>query len=213
MRRFAMTFLLLTAAATSNACLKTKTTHVLYLSPSGAVTWSVSEDDVHSDDQDRAKRDQEEADFVRAVEEGTHGALVALVSLGGRDAATALTRRDRPWEARTSARFDRADVLAASILRELGIAGAARLQVSGDRVTLAVEWGSDEATAEDSPMLALIEAHDAYRIVLTGGRFIAAEGFRISPDGRTAVPVEQTGAPEAPWRVSLTWTAPRSARP
>ena len=210
MRRFAVTFLLLTAAATSSACLKTETTHVLYLSPSGAVTWSVSEGDVHSDDQDRAKRAQEEADFVRAVEQGTHGPLAALASLGGRDATTALIRRDRPWEARTSARFDRADVLAASILRELEITGAARLQVSGDRVTLAVEWGSDEATAEESPVLALVEALDAYRIVLTEGRFIAAEGFRISPDGRTAVPVEQTAPPS---RVSLTWSVPpRSAR-
>lgn len=62
-------------------------------------------------------------------------------------------------------------------------------------------------TAAESPVLALIEDLEAYRIVLTDGQFVASEGFRISPDGRTAVPLEPTRAPGAPWRVSLTWVS------
>ncbi len=211
MRRAALTFLL-AAAVAGSACLKTEVTHVLYLSPSGALTWSVHDRDVHSDDQDRARRIQEESEFVRAVEQRTHAPLVALETLGGRDAATRLTRTERPFEALTSARFERADTLAASFLRQLGIAGTAKQVVAGDRVTLTVDWAFDGATVDEGPVLALVEDLPAYRIVLTEGRFIAADGFRISEDGRTVTPLDQTPAPGVPWRISLTWTVlPQSA--
>ena len=212
MRRVALT-VLLAAAVAGSACLKTEVTHVLYLSPSGALTWSVHDRDVHSDDQDRARRIQEEFEFVRAVEQRTHAPLVALETLGGREGTSALTRAHRPWEALTSARFDGAESLVAALLRELGIDGRARQLVSGDRVTLTVEWTADGAVDEESAVLALVGELEAYRIVLTEGRFVAAEGFRISPDGRTATPVEQSGVPGARWRVSLTWeSAPSEGR-
>ena len=212
MRHVAVTFLLLAAAIGSQACLKTQTTHVLYLSPSGAVTWSVRETDVHSDDPDQAKAAHEESEFLRAIEQQRHPSFLALEALGGRDAVTALTRGERPWEALTSARFDRAETLAAAILDELQIAGHSTQMASHDRVTLTVEWISDAGTAEETPVLALVEHLEAYRIVLTEGRFIAAEGFRISPDGRAAVPVEQQGDSAATGRVSLTWTVPALVR-
>jgi hypothetical protein len=212
MKRFASVLGVLACVLPASACLRMETAHVLYLSPDGEVTWTVREHDVHSDEQDPAKRAPEEADFVRAVQEGRNEPLLALEALGGRDVTTELTRTDRPWEALTSARFDRAARLAAGILGELQIAGSARQVASGDRITLTVEWTSDGDTAAESPVLALIEDLEAYRIVLTEGRFVASEGFRISPDGRTAVPLEQTRAPGAPWRISLTWVSASPGR-
>ena len=58
-------------------------------------------------------------------------------------------------------------------------------------------------------MLELVEALDAYRVVLTEGRFVAAEGFVISPDGRTATLTGQTPSLESEQYVSLTWIVER----
>jgi hypothetical protein len=191
----------------SNACLKVETSHVLYLAPSGAVTWTVHDRDVHSGEEDPAKRAQEESVFLFAVQHHAHGPLLALEALGGRNATTELTRTERPWEALTSARFDRIDTLAASLLRELGVQGRASLSSAGDRNTLRVQWIEEEPVAEETPVFALVEELESYRVVLTKGRFVAAEGFAISPDGRVATPAEEPQSVSTSERVvSLTWT-------
>ncbi len=58
-------------------------------------------------------------------------------------------------------------------------------------------------------MLELVEALDAYRVVLTEGRFVAAEGFAISQDGRAATLAGQTPSTGSDQYVSLTWIVER----
>ena len=200
MKRFSALFVLGTAVLTSSACLASKTSHVLYLSPSGAVTWTVHDRDVHSDAADRSQRAQEEEDFLRAVQQRTHGPLLALEAIGGRDATSLLVRTERPWDAVTTAQFDRIDGLFASLLRELGVPGRASLTSAGGLTSLQVEWSDDEPWVEESPALELAELLEASRVVLTEGRFVAAAGYAVSPDGREAVLTRQV-----PGRVSLTW--------
>jgi hypothetical protein len=210
MQRFLAVFVIGTGFLASSACLASRTSHVLYLSPSGAVTWTVHDQDIHSDEADRSKRAQEEADFLRAIQNRTHRPLLALEAIGGRNAASELTRTKRPWDAVTTAEFDRIDGLFASLLRELGIEGRASLSSTGDRTTLRVQWAEGERGSEETPALALVEELDAYRVVLTEGRFVAAEGFEISPDGRMATAAADAPSPSTSDRHgSLTWTVER----
>ena len=153
MQRFLTVFVIGTGLLASSACLASRTSHVLYLSPSGAVTWTVHDQDVHSDEADRSKRAQEEADFLRAIQNRTHGPLLALEAIGGRNASSELTRTKRPWDAVTTAEFDRIDGLFASLLRELGIEGRASLSSADGLITLRVEWRKDEPGSEESPAL------------------------------------------------------------
>ena len=206
MKRFASILGVLACVLSASACLKIDTTHVLYLSPTtAAVTWTVREHDVHSDEQDPAKRAQDEADFVRAVQEGRNEPLLALEALDGTRVVTQLTRAERPWEAVTIGRFERIDALAAALLRELGIEGSATLSSEGNRTTLRVRLTAAEAAKEDSPAAALVDEMTAYRLVLTEGRFVAGDGVAISDDGRVATLIEQTPSSSGEYSVSLTW--------
>ena len=54
------------------------------------------------------------------------------------------------------------------------------------RLTVRVDL-SVEPAAEDSALDALIGDADDYRLVLTEGRFVSADGFTISGDGMVAV--------------------------
>ena len=206
MKRFASVLGVLACVLPASACLKTDTTHVLYLSPTtAAVTWTVREHDVHSDEQDPAKRAQEEADFVRAVQEGRNKPLLALEALDGTRVVTQLTRAERPWEAVTTGRFERIDALAAALLRELGIEGSATLSSDGNLTTLRVRVTAAEAAREESPADALVDEMTAYRLVLTDGRFVAGDGVAISDDGRVATLIEQTPSSRGEYSLSLTW--------
>jgi hypothetical protein len=206
MRRFSAVFVLATTVLATSACLASKTSHVLYLSPSGAVTWTIHDRDVHSDAAERSQRAHEEADFLRAIQNRTHGPLLALEAIGGRDARSELVRAERPWDAVTTAQFDRIDGLFDSLLRELGVAGRASLTSAGGLTTFRVEWEEDGPGSEKSPALELAELLEASRVVLTDGRFVAAQGFVVSFDGREASLAERASAER---RVSLTWIGER----
>ena len=206
MKRFSAVFVLATAVLTTSACLAARTSHVLYLSPSGAVTWAVHDRDVHSDATERSQRAQEEGDFLRAIHHRTHGPLLALEALGGRNATSELVRTERPWDAVTTAQFERIDGLFEALVRELAVDGRVSLTSKGGLTSLRVEWSEDDPRVEESPALELIEVLEASRVVLTEGRFVAAEGFVISQDGREASLPERTSAAR---RVSLTWIGER----
>ena len=206
MKRFHAVLVIGTAVLASSGCLVSKTSHVLYLSPSGAVTWTIHDRDVHSDAAQRSQRAQEESDFLRAIQNRTHGPLLALEAIGGRNAASELVRTERPWDAVTTAQFDRIDGLFDSLLRELGVQGRASLISAGGLTTLRVQWREEDPGVEESPALELIEFLETSRVVLTEGRFVAAEGFIVSQDGREASLDERASAGR---RVSLTWIAER----
>jgi hypothetical protein len=205
MKRFALVLGVLTAVLPASACLKIDTSHTLYLSPDGAVSWMVRQGDVHSDEQDPAKRSEEEAGFVREIQESRNGPLTALEALGGTRVSTVLTRAERPWEAVTTGRFERVDALAAALLRDLGIEGSAALSSHGNRTTLGVRWKVAEASTEESAAVALLDEITAYRLVLTDGRFVAGDGIAISDDGRVARLTEQNPPPGGEYALSLTW--------
>lgn len=191
-----------------SGCLQKETTHTLYLAPDGAVTWTVHEQGVRSDESTPSTRWSEERDFLDAVNAGRHPVALALRHIGGSVPGTRLLRADRPYEVQTSATFASVDHVAAAILADLRLPGRAALQRTGRQITLRVEFTApaeeDEGTHE-GPLAALAEEWSRYRIVLTDGRFVAAEGFAISASGTLAKPVEQELAPEDPIRLALTW--------
>jgi hypothetical protein len=113
----------------------------------------------------------------------------------------------------TEARFARVDRLFERILADLRVPGYASLTRAGDLTTLLVHVDVAAAMADESeqttPVTDLAENLAQYRIVLTEGRFTAAQGFTLSEDGTTATPIE-VSEQEVSDRggivvVSLTW--------
>jgi hypothetical protein len=181
--------LTLILAGMAAGCLQKETTHTLYLSPDGSLVWTATEANVRSDDDDRVERWREEARYLDRLSGGVHPLAVALRRLGPDDVRSRLIRRDRPYVAVTEATFGRVDRLADQLLAELGLHGAASLVEEGNRTTLRVELDLREEPVrleEDSPIDALVEDLERYRLVLTHGRFVAAEGF-VLVDEVTAV--------------------------
>src|SRR5262245_49539960 len=80
-RRLCIPLVLLAVPLTS-ACIVKETTHRLYLSPRGALTWTVLEQDVRSTESNPANRASEEQAFLDGVASGTHSAFDALARLG-----------------------------------------------------------------------------------------------------------------------------------
>lgn len=214
-----LTPLLLLAVATT-ACLQGDVRHTLYLAPDGSAVWTAMEDGVRSDKPDPASRAAEERQYLVAAGNGQQPVALGLFALDASDVHTRILRGGRPAIVMTDARFDRIDLLADAILRELRLTGAAQLVRSDQRMTLTVHVVlSDEAAGDsgDSPAMALLEDLDHYRIVLTDGAFVTAEGFALQAEGTVAVPIArdddairaQGGAVD----LSLAWPVPAGTRP
>ena len=189
MRAFSTVSRLLPVAAllASAACLQKDVTHTIYVSPTD-VTWSVLEKDVRSDERDAVKRTAEEHDYVLAAGAGRHPVAAALGRLGGTTVTATWLRRDRPYTVLTEARFADLRLLALSILHDVGAAGEASLERNGCRTTFTVrlDIASLDHANDDAAAGALLEELDRYRIVLTQGRFVSADGFSIEGDGVVA---------------------------
>jgi hypothetical protein len=171
-------------------CLVEDTTHRIYLSPTGAIAWTVREEAVQSDNADRAERQREEQEWLEAVARDDHPVADALRRLHPDRISTVILRSERPYAAATEGRFDRIDRVVTTMLEELGLRGSARLEADGPTTTLTVAIdvsGLDEA-GSDTPVTALLEDVDHYRVELTDGRFVAATGFDIVRNGTAAVP-------------------------
>jgi hypothetical protein len=176
------------AALFSAACLQKEVRHTLYIAP-GAVTWSTLETDVRSDDKDAGPRHIEEQDFALAAGAGRHPVAQALRRLGPSSVTTTWLRRERPYSLMTEARFTDLRSMAAAVLREAQAPGEARLVREGCRVTFTMRVDVDSPAGKGEDGLdALIGAADDYRLVLTEGRFVSADGFTVERDGTVAVP-------------------------
>ena len=200
--------LVLLAAPFLSACIVKDTTHRLYLSPRGALTWTVLEQDVRSNDGSPSGRATEEREFLDGVGAGTHPALAALARLVPYQTSVRLFRAERPYTVVTEARFERVDAVVDTLLRELRIPGKATLQRAGDEWTLTVAIDLSNVTDgedADSPVTALIEEIDAYRVMLTDGRFVGATGFEILDDGASAQLAADNIATDRPVELRLTW--------
>jgi hypothetical protein len=205
----------LLAVCATTACLQQENHHTLYLSPDGSVRWMALQQDVRSDESDPEKRLAEERQFLQAATTGTHAIATGLSVLGSSDVRTLILRSDRPFMVATEARFDSIDVLARRALQELQIQGSATLTRSGDRTTFTlhlVALDDDTGRGPETPVTALVEDLDRYRIVLTDGAFTGADGFALQSGDSVAVPIERDvdaiRAAGGRLDLSLTWMTP-----
>jgi hypothetical protein len=189
------------------ACLQGETRHTLYLSPDGSVTWTIRDTDVRSDEADPADRRREEAGYLDEVGRAARPAALALRRLSAEEVRSTLVRARRPYASTTEADFPQADRLAAALLGEFGLRGAADLVADGSTRTLRIDLEvPGDGAAVPGPvevMLALVDDLADYRLILTDGRFVAAQGF-VLQDATTAV---LPPMPEGWTRLSLTWEA------
>jgi hypothetical protein len=205
-RRFCV-LLALAAAPFASGCLVKTTTHRLYLTPQGTLTWSVLEQDARSTETSPLDRAAEEYAFLDGVRSATHPALEALTRLGPYQTSLQLIRADRPYTVLTDARFERVDLVIERLLRELHLPGAASLQRAGDEWTLSISIDLAAMVPDDqpSPIAALIEELDCYRLVLTEGRFTEATGFAIVDDGSVVELTPEHVPTDRPAQLQLSW--------
>lgn len=210
MRRFSGAALLALAALSTTACLEKETTHTLYLSPGGAVAWTVMERDVRSAEADRAARDAEEQQYLAAVLAGEHDMAAALAALEPLRVQTRVLRRERPFTVLTEARFARIEDLGNAILGAFRVPGSVWLETGPEVTTLRIHLDVRAMNTEegnDTPVAALFDDELAsYRIVLTDGAFVSAEGFALGSRGTTAQPMPASDdLPKEIIDLSLSW--------
>lgn len=199
----------LAAALACGACIEKETAHSIYLSPDGSVAWTVIESDVRSDAAAVDGRRDEEARFLAAALAGTNDVAAAFAALEPSRVQTRVLRRDRPLAVMTEARFPDASALGVRILGALGVPGDVYVTRDGEVTTLHLHLdfrGIDEDSGAETPVIALLSELSTYRIVLTDGRFVAAEGFALDQAGRVARPIATSEeVPDAVVDLSLAW--------
>jgi hypothetical protein len=196
----------LVAAALCGGCLQQEVTESIYLTP-GGVVWSVIERDVRSDKQETAGRIREESDYFLAAAAGNHPVAQALRRLGARQVTTTWLRSERPYSVMTEGRFADIRQLATAIVRDAGAQGDATLVHEGCVTRFSMRVDLNTATdPDDHAADALIAELDSYRIVLTEGRFVSADGFRILDDA-VAMPDAGKKAADGVLTLALTWAS------
>ena len=179
--------MILVLSATSG-CLRTEVTHTIYLARSGAV-WSVLERDVRSDEQSPADRAREEGGYAVAVAAAGHPVAAAFRGLGAQEVTTRWLRRERPYAVLTEGHFNDVRQLALAIIDAAHARGDVELVRAGCQTRFGVCLNLEQSgSKEDSPLEALMDDLETYRLVLTEGRFISADGFEILDGGSIAVP-------------------------
>ena len=205
MKRTVGILTVISGAVVASGCLQMESAHRLYLSPHGVVSWTVRQTDVRSDAAKAAAQQEEEREWLAGIDQGSHPVALAFRALGAQQIQTDLVRRVRPYAAVISGEFGRVDELANRMLAELQVKGHATLNRRSDATTLTIEIQVPDSEQEyEGALDALLDELEHYRIVLTEGRFIAADGFTISADGVIATPVAPAAATDVV-RLSLTW--------
>jgi hypothetical protein len=216
MRRFVTALPAVLAAFGFAGCIVADTRHTLYLAPGGGVSWSVLEQDVRSLEGDRNARDVEEGHFLGTIARDQHPVAEGLRYLGPERASVRLLRAERPFVVLTEARFGRLDRVVEQFFMDLGVPVQATMHASAIGGTLSVSVDlsvlDGDGAAQETPVDALLEDLDRYRLVLTEGRFTAADGFEVSEDGCEAklkvVDRRQLG-PEGVATLALGWKTGR----
>jgi hypothetical protein len=169
-------------ATITAGCLQKETTHTLYLSPDGAVTWAAMEVGVRSDERDDMKRIAEEQAFRAAALDGSHAVARGLMALNPSGAVgTRVLRDERPFQVLTEARFGRLDGLLQRLFDEAGLTASAQIVREGRLSTLHIRFDfAAEPSPRESPVDALAESIDTLRVVLTSGEFVSTKGFVIT---------------------------------
>lgn len=185
-------------ALVTGACLQKEAVHTLYLSPDGAVRWTVEESGVHSDDSDPAKRQLEEQAFISAAVTGTHVAARAFQSMAAEGIVrTTVVREERPFHVVTDAHFSSLDEALSRFFKEAGVKASVSMNAEAERTSLRIKLDfSKDPQDRASPVLKMLEDVDDLRFVLTEGTFIAGGGFEIADRIHARVSREWMGAAE-----------------
>ena len=192
------------------ACIDQNTRHIFYLDADGAVTWTVVQEEIRSDAEDKLDRIREEREFLQAVDRDEHDVARAFGRLGALWVDTQLVRAQRPYVVVTEARFESVARALEEFLLRVGLEAEAHLEAEGDRMRLTFSYreleGQAEGSEDDEAVESLISDHEAYRFVLTEGKFIDARGFRLEARDTAAVLVEVDDNDEGQAVHSLTWS-------
>jgi hypothetical protein len=200
------------AALLPLGCIVQSTTHTLLLDPDGALTWVVLERNARSDSDSPEERAREEGEFLTAARSGSNGAASSLRLLGGEGVAVEVLRDRRPFAVWTEARFASAADAAERFLAAHGVPACASFSTDGieARLELSLQIAHDEASSDNGDDLGLPipDDLDPLEILLTEGRFIAAEGFAFDGDRAELLPVTDEELEErgGALTLSLTWT-------
>jgi len=193
-------------------CIVQDTTHTLLLDPDGALTWIVLERNARSDSDKPDERATEEQELLAAARNDSNDAAAALRLLGGEGVTVSVLRDRRPFAVWTEARFPSAADAAERFLAAHGVPACASFSTDGveARLELTLEAPPDEATGDDGDDLGLPMPDDLdhLEILLTEGRFVAAQGFAIDGDRAELIPVTDEELEERGGflTLSLTWT-------
>ncbi len=174
-----------------SGCILEDTRHTLFIAPDGSVTWRVLRDIIRSDEDHPLDRLAEEEELLEKLAAGEEGWVETLLDYGALGASAALVRAERPYTVLVRARFGSIEQLCGAFLDEADASGEVRFEEEGSLRTLHLllipaeavhESGEEESDEEESTT-------DDLRLVLTQGRFIEAQGFRLSSDGTIATPL------------------------
>ncbi len=192
------------------ACIDQNTRHIFYLDADGAVTWTVVQEEVRSDAEDKLDRIREEREFLQAVDRDEHDVARAFDRLGALWVDTQLVRAERPYVVVTEARFESVARALEEFLLRVGLEAEAHLEAEGDRMRLTFSYreleGQAEGSGDDEVVESLLSDHETYRFVLTEGKFIDARGFRLEARDTAAVLVEVDENDGGQAVHSLTWS-------
>jgi len=196
------------SALVLGSCLSSETYHDLYVDPHGGVIWTVTEKDVRSTAESADERAREERNWLDAVLLHEHPTARAFRSLGARRVSARVVRDERPYTVVTEGGFDGLDEALGRLFEGLGLAHEIDLTWSADgtvRLDLAIRASEDSlASAESEREEELLPLVGDWRIVLTSGTFVEAEGFALE-HGDTVARMAELEPPEGVARYWLVW--------
>jgi hypothetical protein len=180
MLKTVQTVVVFTLILLAAGCLRKETSQVLYMAPDGGVVWTVTETDVYSDLADPAARWTEEEAYLVAARNSEHPMALGLLALGpDKPVRTVVVRSGRPITVVTEATFDTIERAMTRLFLENGMTADARVEWEGRRATLTVRLHFSTHTERESPASVLLEEPETMAWVLTGGRFVEAQGFDL----------------------------------
>lgn len=188
------------------ACIECDETVTVYLNPEGALDFVAYLDDLRSDDKEDAARKKEEKELLADLKAGRF-LRPALQKSGAKQVKTRLLRDTVPYAAVITGRYP--DPVAFLRLFEYN-------EKEGGRTAQLTRDGAKRKLVLRFPMPAEAPAPRSrndfplrLKLVLLKGRFLAADGFRLESDGRTASPDEaalrERYAAAKPFELSLSW--------
>jgi hypothetical protein len=193
MKRVILTLTLATLVGLAG-CLTHEVRHTLYLDANGGLTWSALHEEVRSDDEDPARRDAEEHEWLAGVRRNGHATARAFRAIGGRGVRSEIVRGERPYTVHTEARFVSVAEALAELLQRIGLRAEAELRYDGPRTTLTLRIGeldeeddADEASDQGTDLEELLPGEHPYRFVLVEGSFVEARGFELQARNTAAV--------------------------